>query len=70
VDVPGRCQRNPDALSTKEAVSYQPEPNDGQRCDGCQFYIPDQNGDGMGACAIVEGQIAPEGWCTSFVATE
>lgn len=63
-------QRDPDALSTKSAVNYQDQPKDGQQCSGCQFYIPDKNGDGSGACAIVEGNIAPEAWCVSYVATE
>ena len=63
-------QRDPDSLSTKAAVNYQDQPSDGQQCSGCQFYIPDKNGDGDGACAIVEGNVAPEAWCVSYVATE
>lgn len=62
----GGAQRDPGALSTKAAVNYQPEPNDGQQCSGCRFYIPDRNGDGLGACAIVEGTIDPAGWCVSY----
>lgn len=63
-------QRNPDALSSKSAVNYQKTPKDGQQCSGCAYYIPDKNGDGMGACAIVEGEIEPEGWCLSYSAYE
>ena len=63
-------QRDPNALSSKSAVDYQEQPNEGQQCSGCQFYIPDKNGDGNGACAIVEGNIAPDAWCVSYVATE
>ena len=63
-------QRDPDALSSKSDVNYQDQPNEGQQCSGCQFYIPDKNGDGNGACAIVEGNIAPDAWCVSYVATE
>jgi len=62
----GGTQRNPDALSSKSAVNYQEEPQDGQQCSNCQFYIEDQNGDGMGACAIVAGNIAPEAYCVSY----
>lgn len=62
----GGNRRNPEALSTKEAVQYQSEPSDGEQCSNCIFYIPDQNGDGLGACAIVEGTIEPEGWCASY----
>lgn len=60
-------QRNPDSLSAKDAVSYQEEPKDGQQCSDCRYYIPDKDGNGMGACAIVEGEISPSGYCVSFV---
>ena len=66
----GGTQRNPDSLSSQEAVSYQDEPKDGQQCSNCQFYIEDKNGDGVGACAIVEGEIAPEAYCVSYVEYE
>ncbi|MDG5777227.1 high-potential iron-sulfur protein [Haloarculaceae archaeon H-GB2-1] len=66
----GGTQRDPDGLSSKESVNYQSEPNEGNQCSGCQFYIEDKNGDGMGACAIVEGLIAPDAWCASYVAYE
>jgi hypothetical protein len=59
-------QRNPDGLSSQAAVRYQLQPKDGQQCSGCRFYIPDRNGDELGACAIVAGKIAPEGWCVSY----
>ncbi|WP_248896819.1 high-potential iron-sulfur protein [Haloplanus halobius] len=59
-------QRDPDALSSKDAVNYQAEPSDGQQCSDCRFYIEDKNGDGMGACAIVAGTIDPEGYCVSY----
>jgi hypothetical protein len=64
------AQRNPDSLSSKEALSYQPEPSDGQQCSTCQFYIPDKNGDGMGACTLVAGNIAPEAYCVSYAEYE
>ena len=66
----GGSQRDPSSLVSKSAVSYQEEPSDGQQCSNCQLYIPDKNGDGLGACAVVEGTIAPEAWCTSYVAHE
>jgi nitrous oxide reductase accessory protein NosL len=63
-------QRDPDALSAQADVNYQAQPKDGQRCSGCQFYVPDKNGDGTGACAIVAGTVEPDGWCVSYVAYE
>ncbi|MFK8215029.1 high-potential iron-sulfur protein [Haloferax volcanii] len=63
-------QRNPDSLSSQEAVSYQDEPSEGRQCSTCRYYIEDKNGDGAGACAIVAGEIAPEGYCVSYVEYE
>lgn len=66
----GGSERDPDSLSTKDAVQYQEQPKDGQQCSGCTYYIEDKNGDGAGACAIVEGRIQPDGYCVSYVAHE
>jgi hypothetical protein len=60
-------ERNPDGLSSKDSVNYQEQPKNGERCDGCKFYIPDKNDDGTGACAIVEGTVEPDAWCASYV---
>jgi nitrous oxide reductase accessory protein NosL len=66
----GGSQRSPDSLAAKSDLNYQTEPKDGQQCSGCAYYIPDKNGDGVGACTLVEGTIEPSGWCTSYVAHE
>jgi len=63
-------QRDPDALSAKSDVNYQSEPNAGQTCSGCAFYVPDKNGDGVGACTIVEGTVEPNGYCVSYLPHE
>lgn len=62
----GGTQRNPDSLQAKNAVAYQSQPSNNQRCDGCTYWIPDESGDGLGACAVVEGKIEPQGWCNLF----
>lgn len=62
----GGTERNPDSLQPKNAVQYQSQPKNGQQCSGCMFYIPDKNGDGLGACSIVQGYIEPKGWCVSY----
>jgi hypothetical protein len=62
----GGTQRNPDGVSSKEAVNYQDQPQDGQQCSNCRYYIEDKNGDGMGACTLVAGNIAPEAYCVSY----
>jgi nitrous oxide reductase accessory protein NosL len=66
----GGLERNPDQLSTKDAVNYQTEPSGGQQCSNCRYYVADKNGDGLGACAIVEGTISPEAWCVSYAGLE
>jgi len=46
---------------TQKAVSYQDTPKGALRCDNCtQFEAPS-------SCKIVEGTIAPAGWCTVYV---
>jgi len=62
----GGTERNPDSLQSKEDVEYQSQPKDSQQCSGCLFYIPDENGDALGACSVVEGYIEPEAWCVSY----
>ncbi|WP_079890759.1 high-potential iron-sulfur protein [Halococcus agarilyticus] len=62
----GGTERNRDSLQSKEAVEYQSQPKDGQQCSGCLFYLADKNGDGLGACSVVEGYIEPEAWCVSY----
>lgn len=43
----------------QQAVQYQTEPRNGQKCGECQYFIADSN-----SCKLVEGQISPDGWCT------
>jgi hypothetical protein len=66
----GGTARDPDSLSTKAAVDYRNEPSDGDRCSGCTFYVEDRNGDGLGACAIVEGNVDPDAYCVSYAPYE
>jgi hypothetical protein len=43
-------------------AKYQAQPKDGQQCDGCvQFQAPS-------SCKLVDGNIAPTGWCQLFAA--
>jgi hypothetical protein len=43
------------------AVKYQPDPKDGKQCDGCNFFVAPNS------CKMVDGDIAPTGWCTLWV---
>ena len=44
----------------KEAVQYQDQPKDGQKCSMCVNWQPPN------ACVIVAGNISPEGYCLSY----
>jgi hypothetical protein len=65
-------ERDPDDLQTQEDVMLMEsvealEENlsvPGQSCGNCGEFIPDKNGDMWGACAVVEGYIAVEDWCS------
>ena len=39
---------------------YQAGPRNGMRCAQCSLFRPPH------ACAVVAGEIAPEGWCRFF----
>ncbi len=49
------------AKIAQSAVHYQTTPRDGHQCDGCvQFVAPN-------SCKLVDGEIAPTGWCALWV---
>lgn len=60
--------RSPDGVvpSDDPSVMLQHEPNQGQYCGNCSLFVPDQNGDGFGACASVEGTIHPCDFCLLY----
>lgn len=45
---------------SKERVGYRDEPYLGRTCAKCVLYAGDGN------CAIVEGQVSADGWCTQW----
>jgi hypothetical protein len=45
---------------SQKAMGYRPSPNGNQRCDNCgNFQAP-------GSCKLVDGAIAPTGWCVLY----
>jgi High potential iron-sulfur protein len=59
--VAATCARAQQRVSQADA-KYQGSPKDGQQCDGCvQFQAPS-------TCKLVDGTIAPNGWCQLFAA--
>ena len=45
-----------------EMVMYQTQPKEGHQCSQCLHFQPPN------ACAIVNGEIKPEGWCAVWAA--
>jgi hypothetical protein len=48
------------AKMSKEAAAYQPTPKSGQTCGKCQNFVAPS------ACAQVEGNVSPNGWCSLY----
>ncbi|MFW6003538.1 MAG: hypothetical protein ACOCPT_03865 [Halanaeroarchaeum sp.] len=48
---------------SKDGVGYAHEPSGDQYCGNCSLYVPDQDGDGFGACVVVQGKIHPCDYC-------
>ena len=45
---------------SQKAMSYRPSPNGNQRCDNCgNFQAPS-------SCKLVDGVVAPNGWCVLY----
>ena len=55
------------AKASKQAMKYQDQPNNGQRCDGCLQFVPGAKPGAKGTCKVVEGDISPQGWCMAYV---
>lgn len=67
----GNEQRDPQNLRYKASVNFMEASHaveegltsEDNSCANCADFIPDQNGDGFGACAEVEGYVGSEDWC-------
>jgi hypothetical protein len=55
------------AKLTKASVHYQVGLKNKPDCDDCQHYIASKSSKLHSTCQIVEGDINPHGWCTSFI---
>jgi hypothetical protein len=53
------------AKASKAALLYQEQPNNGRRCGDCKFFSGESDAS-TGTCALVEGTIDRNGWCTAF----
>ena len=55
------------AKASKQAMQYQDQPKNGQRCDTCMHFVSGPKPGAMGTCKVVEGPISPSGWCVAYV---
>ncbi|MFC3958697.1 high-potential iron-sulfur protein [Halovivax cerinus] len=57
-------ERQPaEELLPKDEAGYACGPQDGMLCGNCTFYIDDKNGNAIGACAVVAGEVRSVDWC-------
>ena len=54
------------AKADKRDFFYQDKPKDGKSCSTCRLYSPIEGGKGQ--CAIVDGDVSPNGWCLAYSA--
>lgn len=55
--------------ASKQDVQYQDTPKNGQQCDGCIHYQPENSGQsGVGRCAVVAGQVSAQAYCIAYSA--
>lgn len=44
----------------QKVVNYQPKPKGNQSCATCGLFVPQTS------CKLVDGTVAPQGWCTLY----
>jgi hypothetical protein len=49
-----------DSKFSQATAKYQPTPKGADRCANCSLY------ESAGNCKVVEGKVAPDGWCTLY----
>ncbi|MEO8994345.1 MAG: high-potential iron-sulfur protein [Rhodanobacter sp.] len=60
---PARAQ----ASKASQAVAmYQATPHGKDQCDNCIHFIPGKTATANGSCKVVDGVIAPKGWCLMY----
>lgn len=48
----------------KQDFFYQTQPKDDKSCSSCRLYSATP--DGKGVCAILDGEVSPNGWCMAY----
>jgi len=63
-----RMEADAASKSAKSAVQYVDKSPNGKLCSQCRFYIAGKSKTAKGQCQIVDGAIAPGGYCVAFAA--
>ncbi len=51
------------AKASKRDFSYQDKPKGSASCVSCKLFSRSSSG---GVCAIVDGEVSPDGWCMAY----
>ena len=51
----------------QEAMQYQKQPKNGQKCEACLQFVPGGGAGANGTCKVLKGPISPNGWCVAYV---
>ncbi|ELY43948.1 high-potential iron-sulfur protein [Natronorubrum bangense] len=70
VSIDGIERKDDDELLSREEAAYQCGPVEGNVCGTCTYYIDDRDGDAIGACTEVEGEIRSTDWCALWAPRE
>lgn len=62
---PGTARAQAGKASQSTAM-YQPKPHGADQCDNCIHFVPGKTPKDKGTCKVVEGDIAPDGWCVMY----
>jgi hypothetical protein len=50
--------------ASKADFFYQEKPKDGKSCANCRLFVASESG--KGTCAVVDGDVSPNGWCMAY----
>lgn len=62
----GGQERPSEPTQAKDDVGYEHVPSGEEYCGNCTLYVPDQDGDGFGACVSVAGKIHACDYCNLY----
>ncbi|MEO8779315.1 MAG: high-potential iron-sulfur protein [Rhodanobacter sp.] len=59
---PARAQ----GKASQAVAMYQGTPHGKDQCDNCIHFVPGKTPTASGTCKVVDGVIAPQGWCVMY----